>query len=167
MHKPTFEDSLAHGEHQKLNQLIGEWEGTTKTWFGTDVIVDESPIRGTIKAILGGRFAIHEYKSSFEGNSLEGLVIFGYQIASQKFQAAWVDSFHMSTGIMFSESKPQQKFCSALGHYETFEEQSQLWGWRTEIEIVSSEQIMITAYNISPEGVEFIATQTNYKKTTL
>jgi hypothetical protein len=29
----TFKKSMAIGPHHLLNQLVGEWEGVTKTWF--------------------------------------------------------------------------------------------------------------------------------------
>ncbi len=33
-------------------------------------------------------------------------------------------------------------------------EKEQYWGWRTKIEIVNDDEVMITAYNISPDGKE-------------
>ena len=40
----------------------------------------------------------------------------------------------------------------------------QHWGWRTNIEIISDDEVMITAYNISPEGQDDKATETVYKR---
>jgi hypothetical protein len=157
-------DSLETGEHQKLNSIVGEWQGITKTWFGPDELADESQIKGTIKPLFDGRFVIHEYTSTFQGKELKGLAILGYHLQSRKFQCAWIDTFHMGTGIMFSEGKSKGNFYSVLGHYEASEEQPEQWGWRTEIDIISDNEIVLTAYNISPAGEELIATKTEYKR---
>ncbi len=66
---------------------------------------------------------------------------------------------------MFSEGKRGDKDFSMLRSYAyVTPEAEQYWGWRTNIEIVSDDEIVITAYNISPEGEEVKATETVYKK---
>ena len=98
-----FEDSIESGVHAHLSLLVGEWTGAAKTWFEPGVVGDESPMTGRMKAILGGRFILHEYTGSMAGKPFEGVAIYGFDLATNKFQSAWIDSFHMSTGIMFSE----------------------------------------------------------------
>jgi len=63
-----FETSKATGMHFQLSKLVGEWEGTAKTWFEPDKIADESPMRGSMRLVLGGRFIMHEYKGSMVVN---------------------------------------------------------------------------------------------------
>ncbi len=100
-----FKTSLAEGNHAFLTSLEGNWKGTTKVWFEPGVLADESPCEGTIKIVLGGRFVMHEYTGSLEQKPVEGIALYGYSIANQEWQAAWIDSFHNGTNIMFSTGK--------------------------------------------------------------
>lgn len=162
MEKLTFEKSKANGIHSRLTKLAGEWEGTTKTWFEPGVVADESPMKGKITAILEGRFLMYEYQGSLQGKAFSGVLILGYDLNTERFQSSWVDSFHMSTGIMFSEShiKNQHDF-SVLGSYQAGNEK---WGWRTSLELKGKDSLIVTAYNITPGGDEAKATETIYHR---
>lgn len=158
-------DSKLTGPHFQLSRLVGEWKGTTKTWFDPSKLEDESPINGTMRLVLDGRFIMHEYQSSFGDESLSGISIFGYDLNTQKFQCAWMDTFHNGTAIMFSKGNKGDEIINVLGSYAYITpETEQHWGWRTTLEIISDSEIVITAYNISPEGQETKATETNYNK---
>ena len=76
---------------------------------------------------------------------------------------AWIDSFHMGTGIMFSQGKNSDKLFSVLGNYGGAE-LPEPWGWRTEIELKDRDTMIVTAYNISPEGEEAKATETIFHR---
>ena len=161
--KSKFEISLENGPHHQLAGLIGNWEGTSRTWFEKDVLADESSVKGTITSILGGRFVLHQYQSSLQGKALEGLAIIGYSFPYGRYQTAWVDSFHMGTGILFSEGETSDKRHSVLGSYGG-EGMPEPWGWRTEIQILDANQITITAYNIEPGAIEEKATEIIYHR---
>lgn len=167
MTSTKLHESLTSGNHQKLNSLVGDWEGRTQTWFEPGEPVDDSPVSGSIRPLFDGRFVQHEYKGRFEGNEFEGIAIYGYHMKTGKFQCAWMDTFHMGTGIMFSEAVEKEAFYNVLGSYEASAEQpDERWGWRTQIEIVNENNIIITAFNIDPQGEETKESETIYTRKT-
>ena len=160
-----FEASKTDGAHYHLSRLVGNWEGTTKVWFEPNVVRDESPVKASMKLILEGRFILHEYTGSLGGKPLEGLAIYGYHLGLKKYQSAWIDSFHNGSAIMFSEGTKAADGMNVLGSYAyVTPETEQHWGWRTELSVVSDDEVVFTAYNISPEGQEDKATETVYKR---
>jgi hypothetical protein len=157
--------SQASGPHKELGRLEGSWKGTSKVWFDPSKLEDESPVSGQMKRILDGRFILHEYKTNFKDKPITGMAIIGYHLELGKFQVAWIDSFHNGSAIMFSEGRRGDQHLSVLGSYAyVTPEIEQHWGWRTEIEIVSDKEIIIRAFNISPEGEESRATEIAYTR---
>ncbi|MBK6648206.1 MAG: DUF1579 domain-containing protein [Anaerolineales bacterium] len=143
--------------HHFLSQLAGHWQGTSKLWLEPDKLAGESPIVGTIQLILDGRFALFLYQSSIEGEAQHGMFTFGYNTTLERYEASWVDSFHNNTAIMFCEGNAIENGFSVLGSYPD-PTGGPDWGWRTEVKLIGNELIM-TAYNITPEGEEAKATE--------
>lgn len=163
MPEKRLKASLASGEHARLGQLVGEWEGTTRTWFEPGVLGDESTWRGIIRPLFDGRFVVHEYAGTLCGEELHGLCIMGYDLTSRKWQSAWVDVHHMFTGIMFSEGDPGDHGFAVTGSYP-LADGSPRWGWRTEVEQNDPDHLVIRAYNISPAGEEALGVETRYTR---
>jgi hypothetical protein len=148
--------------HARLANLVGEWEGTTLTWFEPGQAADESTWRGSIKSILGGRFVIHEYAGTLAGEALHGYCTIGYNMVKGQYEAAWVDAFHMDTGMMFLSGKETEHGFSVVGSYAIGDGQPD-WGWRMDVALLD-QGLILTAYNITPEGEEFKAIETRYHR---
>jgi len=146
--------------HRFLASLYGGWTGTSKIWLEPDKLLDEAPIIGTTQLILDGRFALFLYQTSVEGETQHGMFTFGYNTTLEQYETTWVDSWHNNTGIMFctGHANEIENGFRVLGSYPDPAEGPD-WGWRTEVELVDSEHLIITGYNIDPEGGEAKATE--------
>lgn len=158
-----FEASKREGRHRELAQFVGEWTGTSRVWFEPGKLGDEAPIRGAIRPILDGRFLLHEYDSMCMGAPQQGLAIIGRCLDRDRYEMAWIDSFHNGTAIMFCEGEHGALPVSVLGHYGGHDG-SDPWGWRTTFELESADHLVITAWNITPQGEEAKAVEIDYRR---
>lgn len=160
-----LEQSKQDGAHALLASMAGEWEGDCKTWFEPGKLGDESPVKGTMRLVLDGMFLLHEYEGSLQGAPMKGLAIIGYSMAEQQWQVSWINSFHNGTRIMHStgdEGAPQDQ-PNVLGSYPPGDG-SPDWGWRTKLELRGPDNLVITHYNITPEGEEDPGVEIDYRR---
>jgi hypothetical protein len=112
-------------------------------------------------AVAGGSFLQFHYDWTHEGETQTGLLLFGYD-EENAASAAWVDSFHMSSKIMFSTGTAADGSADLRGTYAT--PPGPDWGWRTVIRAVSADELQVVMHNISPEGQEDLAVQIDYRR---
>lgn len=155
-----FESSTPH---LFFASLAGNWTGKSKLWIEPDKLADESSVVGTVQLLLEGRYALYLYQGSIEGEPQHGMFTFGYNITLEQFEASWVDSFHTGTGIMFCIGAEKENGFAVTGSYPD-PTGGPDWNWRTEVELIDSNHLIITAYNITPEGEEAKAVETTLTK---
>ncbi|MBI5852049.1 MAG: DUF1579 domain-containing protein [Planctomycetes bacterium] len=103
--KAMMELATPGAEHQRLQQLVGDWDLTIKMRFGPKEPWQEMP--GTIeaKSVLGGRYVVQHYQSTMMGQPFEGIGTLGYDRLKKRYTSSWADS--MSTWIVRTEGQAE------------------------------------------------------------
>lgn len=146
-----------------LSDLVGAWTGTNRLhvpWMSEKL--KESNSTAIVRSKMNGQFLSFEYTWSFEGEAQEGLLIVGCDAKSDAVQAVWTDSWHSKDSLMLCNGRTNRNGgFSVMGHYAVPDNPD--WGWRTEITL-SSNGFRYAMYNVSPEGVEELAVETDYTR---
>jgi hypothetical protein len=152
----------APSPREVLLSLCDEWVGRSKLWLDpSQAPFAEFTTRGRIRKMGEGNFVAHEYEEAFDGKQHRSLAIYAFNDESQQFECSWIHSFHMSTAIMFATGTVSPSGFFVQGTYGDGQNGPR-WGWRTEHELRAPDQLVITAFNISPEGVASKAVETVY-----
>ena len=148
-------------EFEALARAIsGEWRGTKHLYMSPPPEAPLScPSKLSATLIAGGNFLQLNYTWTYEGAAQSGVLLFSYD-EEKAASAAWVDSFHASSKIMFCTGTAAEAGIDVSGSYAA--PPGPDWGWRIAIRSVSPGELQIVMHNISPEGQEDLAVQLDY-----
>ncbi|MCC7117962.1 MAG: DUF1579 family protein [Anaerolineales bacterium] len=150
--------STSSSPHKFFAQLAGHWSGSSKLWLEPDKLADDAPMLGSLQLVLEGRFALFLYQASIQGEAQHGMFTFGFNTATNHYEASWVDSFHTNDGIMFCTGSEIENGFQVLGSYPD-PTGGPDWGWRTAVQLLDADTLLISAENILPEGQAVKATE--------
>jgi hypothetical protein len=147
-----------------LAKYVGTWTGTNNlylSWLPDPLRQSQSTLNVSLKA--NGQFVAFEYTWAYEGEPQEGIILLGCDTRSDAVQTVWTDSFHSSHTFMLSDGNVAENGdISVKGYYKV--EGHPDWGWRTDI-ISGDEKLRLVMYNVSPEGEEELAVETDFIRT--
>ena len=150
------------GAHHALGALVGEWEGPHRLWIQPGDLHEETVMRGTIRALLGGAFVVHDYSWSVDGEPQEGVALLGFDLRRGEFVSSWIDSWHNGTALMQMTGTATGRPVAVVGSYDAPD--GPPWGWRIEYDARPPDRLTITHYNITPDGAEAKAVEVEYSR---
>jgi hypothetical protein len=146
------------------DHLLGEWTGSNLlrlSWLTPSDYRSSSQL--SVAPVAKGKFLSFTYTWSHEEVSQEGVILLGCDDKQEMATAAWVDSWHMSSKIMSCQGTiDAQGAIDLRGSYEA--PPGPDWGWRIIITPKAGKELQMVMYNITPEGVEDLAVQADYKR---
>jgi hypothetical protein len=146
-----------------LDHLIacaGEWRGTNTLQdpeMGLQPETTESA--ANVAPLLDGRFVRIDYTWAYKGTPQSGSMLVGHQAKAGLVTMHWIDTWHNGEKVMALEGTSAEVDTrgsySVPGHPD--------WGWRIRI-VPSADGLAVQMWNVSPEGQEHLAVQSNYRR---
>lgn len=145
------------------NDFIGQWSGESVlhlSWMTPSQFHSESEL--TAATAVRDKFLTFNYTWEHENTPHEGLLLLGSDAPQKIVSAAWVDSWHSGVKpLVLSGAIDEQGTIDLRGAYEVPNHPD--WGWRIVIS-TSENNLRIVMYNVTPEGAEDLAVESEYKK---
>lgn len=149
---------------ENFKKMTGEWKGKNRlytTWIEENP-VHESESVAEVNLAANSKFLKIQYDWIYENESQEGLLLIGSEKDSDEVKAFWIDSWHMGDKFMSCDGNFSGDSILMKGFYEVPNHPD--WGWRTDIIFDTENTFKIVMYNVTPEGVEDLAVETEFSR---
>ena len=149
------------GALERLAACAGRWRGSNRLHDPHTGKPEDSASTAVLAELLGGRFVRLDYTWSYRGVPQEGSLLIGRQAARGKATAHWIDSWHMSDGVMACEGTVDPDGgIDVRGSYAA--PPGPDWGWRILLRPAGGATLQLVMYNVTPDGREELAVEAKY-----
>jgi hypothetical protein len=159
-----------------LHRLAGDWSGSDRLWFRPDELANESRTSVFARPTLGGRALVYEYGWTMGDEDQHGTLL--VTPVDGGAQAAWIDTFHtggtimslssaaLAASVLGPVSEPDldaavEPLCDLLGSYDG---DGVAWGWRMRLVLPDHDRLVVSQWNVSPEGEQLLAVLGQYER---
>jgi len=87
-------------QHAEFAKGVGSYNVSGQIWMSPGEPPMTMKATATVEMILGGRYLLQHYESSFQGEEFKGVMLMGYDNLAQQYWSLWIDS--RSTGYSLS-----------------------------------------------------------------
>ena len=149
------------GALNRLAACTGHWRGSNRLHDPHSGKPEDSASTAVLTTLLGGRFVRLDYDWSYRSAAQQGSLLIGYDSAHGKATAHWIDSWHMSEGVMACEGAVEPDGALAV-HGSYAAPPGPDWGWRIVVRPADEPALHIAMYNVTPGGQEALAVEATY-----
>ena len=149
-------------EHAELAKGAGKWNVNGKSYAGPGGEVMDMIATCEAEMIMGGRYRIEHFSSSFDGHPFEGMLIAGFDNLSGQHWSIWMDnmrtSYQADSGGMTDEG--------VLETHGTMRDSMTPEGRpsRTTVKRHNDDHYSMKMYDSLPDGSEWLAMELEYKR---
>lgn len=141
-------------QHDWLKQLEGEWvtEGEIM------MVPGQAPMTSTgteSVRLVGGFWAISEYKTEFQGEPFTGILTLGYNVEKGKYIGTWIDSMTDYLWTYEGEVDESGKKLTLRSEAPNPEEPGKMLKFRESIEFRSPDHKVFTSSVLGDQGEWF------------
>ncbi|HYF49273.1 MAG TPA: DUF1579 domain-containing protein [Planctomycetota bacterium] len=149
-------------EHEALAKLAGKYDVTVKMWMepGKDPVESKAEAEFTME--LKGRYLKQTFKGTMMGQPFTGVGYDGFDRASNKYTATWMDDFSTTMMYMTGTSKDGGKTVEYTGE-QTCPMTGQMIKTRTVHKTVDDDTFTFEMYQ-THDGKEMKGMELTYKR---
>jgi hypothetical protein len=141
-------------EHQRLQPLAGTFGATSNWQMDPSKPVETSSGTATSAWIFDGRFLETKYEGTFAGQPFHGRGITGFDNATKRYQAFWIDSMGtMMMPIMNGDADANGRSFTFRGSFDCPVREQKV-SFREVLTIVDNNRYTMEWYEQQPDGSE-------------